>query len=169
MLTECRVSAPRQVEPDLQVEKVLTGEGACHGVERRVPEVVAATGEEFVIPRVGAHEVVPVGLEEMLQQQTLVWRGEIGGGEQRPLAPEVTHLPSCEFPDLFEQDRGEVEDQANLRVPFGHRGHVEVALYRVETHPGHQRGPRERVHVIRLVHVPEQGDVKHERSVSSER
>ena len=43
--------------------------------------------------------------------------------------------------------------------------HVEVALRRVQPHPRHQRRPAHRVDVIRLVHVPEKGDVERHGSV----
>ena len=64
-----RVAAPGEVEPDLQVQHLLHGE-----IAQAAPHLVPVKGEpalvqQLPVAREGPHEVIPVDLEEILQDR----------------------------------------------------------------------------------------------------
>ncbi len=155
------VAAPGQVEPDLEVEIILAGKGGRQGVQRQVAEIVAAAGQQFVVTGMRTDEVVPVGLEEVFEEIALVLGAQLGGGEAGPRLPKIADFAGGQLADLPDENGGEVEDHPGFGMAAGHFGHVQVALHRVQPHPGHHRRLRQGVDVVRLVHVPDQRDVQH--------
>ena len=66
--------------------------------------------------------------------------------------------PELEFRQLQQKGRSEIERRLHIWKSLHEKGHVEVRLGRVESHPGHTGGPRDGIRVVRLVHMPEEGE-----------
>ena len=62
------------------------------------------------------------------------------------------------FLELEQQGRGEVERRVKEWEPIKEKGHVEVGLGGMQAHPRHTRRSRDRVGVIRLMHMPKKTD-----------
>ncbi len=112
------------------------------------------------VPRERLDHVVPIRLEEMLEQTRFLRRRERFGCRRGQLVPEVVHLIVGQLLELLQQHGRQVERAPELGKLVRQPDHVEVALRRVQPHPRHQRRPADGVDVIRLVHVPEEGDVE---------
>ena len=155
------VAAPGEVEPDLEIEKILPGE--LPGNARKVfpARVFAALVEEFGVAGFRLDQVCPVRLEEILQQGDPLVFVEGGSRFARALQPEVGDAACDDLLDLQQEHRGEVEVEPHAGVVRDEGDHIEVTLHAVEAHPGHRRLARERVDVIGLVHVPEESHVRH--------
>src|SRR6185312_6253205 len=63
-----------------------------------------------------------------------------------------------DFLELKQQGRGEVERRMNERIAVEEKGHIEVGLCGVQAHPRHTGRSRDRVGVIRLMHMPKKTD-----------
>src|SRR5688572_27473445 len=104
------------------------------------------------------HHGGPVGGKEMSQEEGALGRGEVGRRPLRVFQEEILHRPRGQFLELDQEGRGQVERGSDGRKTFGEKRHIEVGLGRMQPDPGHAGGPRHRVGVIRLVHMPEKAD-----------
>ena len=155
------VAAPSEVEPDLEIEKILVAETPCNAREVFRARVIAAFDEEFGIARLRPNHVCPVCLEKILQERDPLALVELGSRFARALQPEIGDAAFDDFLDLQQEHRCEVEVEPHAGVIGHERDHVEIPLHAMEPHPGHHRHMGERVHIIRLVHVPKENHVRH--------
>ena len=72
---------------------------------------------------------------------------------------QVTDASRRKFFELQQQGRREVEGRTGFWKVFEQEGHVVIGLRGMQADPGHTGGPRERVRVIRLVHMPEETEL----------
>ncbi|TKS58508.1 MAG: hypothetical protein EWM73_03505 [Nitrospira sp.] len=95
----------------------------------------------------------------MSDEKGFLFRTEVRRRTLRMFQKEVAHRSCSNFLQLSQERGGKVErgfDRGELLQPIGH---IVVGLGGMETHPGHTGRPRDRVRVIRLMHVPEKTDV----------
>ena len=69
--------------------------------------------------------------------------------------------------NLVEQHGHEIDRAANVRVMLEVRRHVGVILDGVQENPGQQELAGFRMAIIRLVHVPEKGEISHQRPAAA--
>src|SRR5262245_21194961 len=77
----------------------------------------------------------------------------------RMIQKEITHRPCPDFLQLSQERGCKVERGLHGRKLLQPVRHIVVSFGRMETHPGHTSSTRNRVRVIRLVHMPEKTDV----------
>ena len=94
----------------------------------------------------------------MSQEEGPLGRGKLGRRPLRVFQEEILHRPRGQFLELDQEGRGQVERDSDGRETFCEPRHVEIGFGRMQPDPGHAGGPRHRVGVIRLVHVPEKAD-----------
>ncbi|MNN15565.1 hypothetical protein D3C81_1286720 [compost metagenome] len=116
------------------------GEGLQHGRGVAVKGVVEQPG--------------PVGLAQGLRRRRVE-------DAQQGVAPLAVVQLSAVVLDLLEQHRDEIDRAVHAGVPLQVAGHVGVILERVQQHPGQDELAGLGVPVVRLVHVPEQGEIGH--------
>ncbi len=157
-------AGPHEHEPDGEVDVEAAGEVA-HGVGVLRPDEgeqvaqAAIRGERFEHGR-------RVAAEGHVEQPVLLFRRQqvgvgVGDDAQQRIAP----LPAAELVavilDLVEQHRHEIDRAPHAGMAFEVAGHVGVVLERVQQHPGQHEIAAFRVPVVRLVHVPEEGEISH--------
>ena len=116
--------------------------------------------QECPIAGIWPDHVVWIGFKKMFENGALLiecQRIRRCGGE---FVPEVADPAGREFFNLLNQHRGNVDGAPKSWHLLDHGNHVEVPFGRVEADPRHQRRPADRIHIGRLVHVPQQGDVE---------
>ena len=87
--------------------------------------------------------------------------GQLAGRFQAELEVPVAGAALSERLELHEQRRHEVERQLHPRELAHQRSHPEVILEPVHADPRQHVLARCKIFVVRLVHVPEDGDVGH--------
>ncbi len=157
-------AGPHEHEPDGEVDVKTAGQVA-HGVGVLRPDEgeqvaqAAIRGERFEHGR-------RVAAEGHVEQPVLLCRRQqvgigVGDDAQQRIAP----LPAAELVavvlDLVEQHRHEIDRAAHAGMALEVAGHVGVVLERVQQHPGQHEIAAFRVPVVRLVHVPEEGEISH--------
>jgi len=97
--------------------------------------------------------------EEAQEPETLLLRQRAGvppgQGERRIVRP-----PLREIVELIDQRRDEIERQLQAGMRHRQRRHVVIVLERMEPDPRERCGRADRVHIERLVEVPEDGDAE---------
>ena len=94
----------------------------------------------------------------MSQEEGPLGRGKLGRRPLRVFQEEILHRPCGQFLELDQEGWSQVERGSDGRKTFGEPRHVEIGFGRMQPDPRHAGGPRHRVGVIRLVHVPEKAD-----------
>ena len=95
----------------------------------------------------------------MPDQKGLLFRSE---GLQPDVAhiPERGHAPSRPISCSCRRSDGvKLNVLASLRKLLQPIGHIVIGLGGMETHPGHTGGSRDRVRVVRLMHMPEETEL----------
>ena len=154
-----REAAPLQVIKSLKIAEIGLGKGADNGVELGEGVIRTALGEQFGVARHGTDQGVPIDLEKILEDVAAILVVEAGRRFAADGFPFVLDLALDEFQDLPDQDGGEVEIDPHLGLRGDEVDHVEITLGGMEPHPGHLCLFRQRIDVVRLVHVPEDDDV----------
>src|SRR5438034_6463600 len=141
--------APREVEPDLEIADVLVGELGI-----RQPR-----GQVEVSRRL-LHAKRPRRLSHPPQYELPLLGGKLAGGALAEVEEQVDGFFLAVVLNLSEQRRHEVEGRTDLGISVQQRRHLEIVLGRSQANPRQKVGAREVVLVIRLMHVPDEGDVK---------
>jgi len=146
---------PGEKEPYLEVEDVLVREGAG-AVDPVGARAVPRHVQKFQVPPVGFDHPLPVGGEEVVDDETPVL-GCHGRRVHHEMKEEgVGRAPFGIVQDLFQERRDEVEGRHGP-FAFLHDGrHVVVILHGVEIGPGQGVIAHQGVPVQRLVHVPDE-------------
>ncbi len=146
---------PGQVEPDLQVAVILLGERFQSLVDRgRV--AVAALVQQFLIARVARQNLLPVHIEEALQDKALVFFGQLRGGLFSHHPIQVLGPVFQVILDLADEHRREIEGHMHVRVLAHQSAHVVIVLGAVHAHPRTGVDPVVVFIIQRLVLVPDQ-------------
>jgi hypothetical protein len=156
---QAAVSEPGEIVPDLEVQKFLRRKLSGQTIEVLPLDVDATFHQQFLIAGKGPYHGGPIGGKEMADQEGFFSRGQLSRRALRIFQEEIADAAGGELFQLQQQRRREVKGRASLRKSLQQEGHVEVGLGGVQTHPGHTRGPRERVRVIRLMHMPEEAEL----------
>ena len=163
------VAAPREIEPHLQIQKLLRRK-----IAQPAPHIVAvesqpALVQQLPVAREGLHQIVPVDFEKVLQDRELLMLLQLRRRTPRPVQPEVADFPVDQLLELQHQHRREIEIHPHAGEILDHRNHVEIALHPMQPHPRHHRRLRRGIDVVRLVHVPKKNDIRHERRAKRKR
>ena len=144
--------------PHLQVPQVIDAErpGLRPVLGRCIPP-----GQQLAVPRVRVDHVLALGVEEVLQDEVDVAAVEVDGRLQAQLQETVAGAPLGKGLELHEQRRHQVEGHPNVRELAQQRHHAVVVLQRVQADPRQDVLAGRQVLVIRLVHVPQDGDAGH--------
>ena len=150
---------PRELVPHLQVEKILVG----------VSPARVALPQQLGIARIAIDHPPARRVKKFRQRGCALRFGQLVRRLQAELEVPVARPSFGEGFELHEQRRHEVEGQLHLRKLAHQRGHPVVVLQPVHAYPRQHMLARGEVFVVRLVHVPEDGDVSHCLVVSSNR
>ncbi len=95
----------------------------------------------------------------MTDEKRLFLRGEISGRALGIFEKEVADPAGGKFFELQQERRGEIKRRAGVGKFVEQEGHIVIGLRGMQPDPGHTGGARDRVRVVRLVHVPEEAEL----------
>ena len=143
---------PRQLVPYLQVEKILV----------RVSPAGLPLLQELGVARISIDHSPARGVEEFGERDRPLVIAQLVRRLHAELEVPVPRALLGERLELHEQRGDQVERELHLRKLAQQRGHPVVVLQTVHPHPREDMLARGEVFVVRLVHVPEDGDVSHD-------
>ena len=158
-------AAPSEIVPRLQIAEIGIAPVGEFGGRFIAVEAGATLCEELVVSGERPHQVVVMDFEEVLQNREALVLVEFRGGFARPLQPQIADGALHEFLDLQHQDGGKIEIHVDARELPENTDHIEITLHCVKPDPRHHRQPRRGIHVIRLVHVPNENNICHRSSL----
>ena len=100
-------------------------------------------------------------VKEVLQDEGHVLLGELRGRLQAQVEVPVVRAVGGEGLELHQERRNQVERHPDGRKFAQQRDHPVVVLQGVEANPGEDVLAGDQIFVVRLVHVPEEGDLGH--------
>ena len=121
----------------------------------------AAARQQFAIPRIRLDHPLPLRVKEVLDDERGVLRGQLGGRLHPELQIPIPGAVGREGLELHEQRRHQVERHPDRRKLAQQRDHPEVVLERMQPHPRQDVLAGHEILVVRLMHVPEEGDPGH--------
>ncbi len=98
-------------------------------------------------------------LERPLQRLALLFRAKRRRRRERDVEPRLVELPARVLLDLFGEQRNDIECRVYARKFLQYFHHPPIVLQRVQPRPRQQVAPCRRVAILRLVHVPQNGQV----------
>ena len=154
---------PGQLRPHLQIAEILRRKsgGAPFQAVLRLPRV-----EQLAVARIALDHVLRIGVERMLQQETLFRLGERFGGLQRQLQKWIAGLAAGVLVHLRHHGGHQVESLAHVGEFSQDLDHAVVVFERVHARPGQLVLARDQVLIERLVHVPEEAEIDLRHGVS---
>ena len=141
--------APRQVEPHLEVADI----------GGRVLRVGRARGQLQVSRRL-LDAQCPRRLTHPAKDEVALLGREITRSALAQVEEEIDRLLLAVVLDLGQQRWNEVEGRPHVGVAVEQRRHLVIVLGRAQPHPRQEVSAREVVLVVRLVHVPDEGNVE---------
>ena len=164
------VAAQALTAPGQQVPGGQIGEIGARKMAEGVAVVGAHAGQHVAQAPVGGerldhgrcvaaegHVEQPVAIRG--RQVVRVW---IAGDAQQGIAPLSGRELVRVILDLVEQNRHEIDRAADARMALQVRCHVGIVLDGVQQHPGQDELAAFRMPVVRLMHVPEEGEIGHQ-------
>jgi hypothetical protein len=153
---------PRELVPDLQIAEIVDAEprrGDPSVLRRR--HGAATAREELRIARMHLDHVLPLRVKEVLEDEIDVAVIEFRRGLHAQLEITVLCASLGERLQLHQQRRHEIEGHPDARELAQERHHAVVVLQRMQPDPRQDVLAGDEVLVIRLVHVPHEGDARH--------
>ena len=151
------------MEQDLEIAKIHLAPGRQPGLVRGGGSARGSSPThppEMRKPRQSRlHRRDVVGEELAKQEETLLAR-QLAGGARSDVEERVGQVAFGVGVELVEEGGNEVEGLPDRREAPRQRRQVEVVLQGVQAHPRERRAPLRDVHVVGLVHVPEEGDAE---------
>ena len=141
--------APRQVEPHLEVADI----------GGRVLRVGRTRGQLQVSRRL-LDAQCPRRLTHPAEDEVALFGREITRSALAQVEEEIDRLLLAVVLDLGQQRWNEVEGRPHVGVAVEQRRHLVIVLGRAQPHPRQEVSAREVVLVVRLVHVPDEGNVE---------
>jgi len=125
---------PCQIEPDLQIAKILLSEVLCRRGDCRLVRA-AAQVKQFLVSRVNCDDVIPIGVKETLHDESLLFHSQFRRRYLRQDPIEVLRAVFGVILELTNKGRGQVDSRFHALLRSNHLSHVEVILGGVHPHP----------------------------------
>ena len=153
---------PGQLVPHLQVAQIVAVEpcGRRAAIGRRGQRPAAAR-QQFGVTRVDVDHPLALRVEEVFDDELDVVLVEIDGGLQAQFERPIPGAIAGKGFELDQQRRHQIERHPDVGKLAQDRHHAVIVLQRVKAHPRQDVLPRHEVFVVRLVHVPQDGDTGH--------
>jgi hypothetical protein len=153
---------PGELVPYLQVAQVVAAEsGGRRAAIGRRGQRPAAARQQLGVSRVDVDHPLALRVEEVFDDELGVVLVEIGGRLQAQLEGPIPGAIAGKGFELDEQRRHQIERHPDVGKLAQNRHHAVIVLQRVETHPRQDVLAGHEVFVVRLVHVPQDGDTGH--------
>ena len=121
----------------------------------------AAPREKLRIARRDIDHPGALRVKEVADDEGGVGVGEVGGRLQAEIEEAIARPVLGERLELNEERRHQIERDPDIRELADHRRHPVIVLEAVQPHPRQDVLVRDQIFVERLVHVPEDRDLRH--------